>query len=145
MFEMMFGLPAPIEEVVQGTTTDNTIVLQDDPEDFRALWWVLYALTLLPSPTTNSWSLARLTFVDILELSVICDVRQLEDCVVAQWLNTIHGDRADVAFALSTAERLNMRRFQGLLYYKLLMKMFSSPVQQARTGHLAFSDLWSPA
>lgn len=41
IFEGMFSLPDT--ETVQGSCDEDPIVLYDDPEDFRALCWALYA------------------------------------------------------------------------------------------------------
>ena len=49
-FENMFTLPSNGGAIeTQGLSDDNPIVLHDDPDEFRALCWALYALWVPPS------------------------------------------------------------------------------------------------
>ncbi|KAF8651946.1 hypothetical protein AX16_004589 [Volvariella volvacea WC 439] len=53
----------------------------------------------------------------ILELSVLGGVKELEEFIVGKWVDRIRNEQLDVAHALNVAERLNLQKFQGSLYY----------------------------
>ncbi|KAF8651959.1 hypothetical protein AX16_004602 [Volvariella volvacea WC 439] len=172
IFKTMFNLPLPVDGPKQGTM-ENPIILQDDPEEFRALCWILYALPLeicsqcdvkqanitrlvslaricrkYQFGSIEQWTLGLLTthinpqspcqFLDdcpagmltkMLELSALSDLKKLEEWIIEKWLERIRKGQLDIPHALTVAERLNLRNFQGSLYYAQLLAL-SGPALQ---------------
>ncbi|KAF8651916.1 hypothetical protein AX16_004561 [Volvariella volvacea WC 439] len=103
-------------------------------------------------PTLEKWSLDILSmhlntqspckFADscsasdlacILEHSVAGEAKQLEEFITKKWLERIREKELDVVYALDIAERLDLRKFQGSLYY-LQFTLLSSPLLDSRPG-----------
>ncbi|KAF8651967.1 hypothetical protein AX16_004610 [Volvariella volvacea WC 439] len=61
----------------------------------------------------------------ILERSVLGQIKNLENFVEDKWLYRIQKGEFDVAYALNVAERLDLRQFQGFLYYVQATKLSS--------------------
>ncbi|KAF8214901.1 hypothetical protein K438DRAFT_1659728 [Mycena galopus ATCC 62051] len=81
--------------------------------------WALNALTAYHSSTTGSPSVPNL--VQITELSILCDCKELLNAAVIKWKRLLGEGRA-VAVAIGVAERLNLRSLLGMAYYSMMLK-----------------------
>ncbi|KAF8651955.1 hypothetical protein AX16_004598 [Volvariella volvacea WC 439] len=77
----MFSLPPPADRSTpQGSTDETPIVLQDDPEEFRALCWVVYAL---PSEIISQNDVKRVDIPRLVSLARISRKYQFES--IERW------------------------------------------------------------
>ncbi|KAJ7741257.1 hypothetical protein B0H16DRAFT_1030690 [Mycena metata] len=81
--------------------------------------WALGALTTYYSTAIGSPSVQNL--VQITELSILCDCKELLNAAVAKW-KWLLGEGRAVAVAIGVAERLNLRSLLGLAYYSMMLK-----------------------
>jgi len=81
--------------------------------------WALKALTTYHSNTGGSPSVQNL--VQITELSILCDCKELLGAAVTKWKRLLGEGRA-VAVAIGVAERLNLRPLLGMAYYSMMLK-----------------------
>ncbi|KAI0632319.1 hypothetical protein C8Q77DRAFT_1218732 [Trametes polyzona] len=61
------------------------------------------------------------TLVQITELAALCERADLLECTVARWKRLI-GEGRDLALALATGERFNLRPVVGLAYHALMLR-----------------------
>ncbi|KAF8651933.1 hypothetical protein AX16_004577 [Volvariella volvacea WC 439] len=61
--------------------------------------------------------------IKALEMAVLSDRRQLQELTIEKLLNRARKGQLDIPYALTAAERLNLRDLQGSLYYAQLIAM----------------------
>ncbi|KAF8651937.1 hypothetical protein AX16_004581 [Volvariella volvacea WC 439] len=108
--------------------------------------WCLDLLTTHINPQTPLELLDNCTaeaLSKLLELSILTDLKGLEESIKGKWLNRIREGQLDISHALTVAERLNLREFQGLLYYAQLVAI-SGPLLPPTAGFLDIQSKITP-
>ncbi|KAF8651963.1 hypothetical protein AX16_004606 [Volvariella volvacea WC 439] len=110
--------------------------------------WALDLLSTHLTPrSTNKFldSCSTESLSDILGLSILGDLLALQNNVKAKWIERVHKGQLSVSDALAVAERLNLRNFQGSLYYtqicRLAAQFSGSPENSQFDIHDKISEL----
>ncbi|KAF8651928.1 hypothetical protein AX16_004572 [Volvariella volvacea WC 439] len=103
--------------------------------------WALGHITTHLSPQSpchflQNCSIKYLT--ETLELSILSDLAPLQRLIEDKWMERICAGGLRIPKALSVAERLGLRDFQGRLYYRQLMQLFAlTQTPSAETGGIS--------
>lgn len=120
---LIFARPAEVAFAMTGQANDLQLIYLAriaHKYQFRSTeTWALHALTTYHSNSAGAASVQNL--VEITELSILCDCKQLLNAAVSKWKRLLGEGRA-VAVAIGVAERLNLRSLLGLAYYSMMLK-----------------------